>query len=353
MTEWLARISARRAIAVIAIWGVLVVAGGILADDGGLGLNFGFVDVLDNATTTELTLGGGAESSQADALLEELRGPKPNTEIVIVRSNSFTVDDPEFRSKVEALDAQFRTLGAETVTTIEHYFTPDVLLSMLTPGQLDQLESIVADSFGQELQEMEPDALLPLVLPLLNAEQLERVQQAAAQVVSADRRTTIMRLTLAGDFDQALENVETVLDIVHEADNEAGFRVLIVGDASIAHEQNELAEADLRQGERIGLPVALIILIVLFGTLVAAFVPIGLSIVCVLVALGITALIGQAFDLIFFVTLMIIMIGLAVGIDYSLVIISRFRTNWTGVWMCRPPSSERGRLQAAPSCSAA
>ena len=71
--------------------------------------------------------------------------------------------------------------------------------------------------------------------------------------------------------------------------------------------------------------MALIILVVLFGTIVAALMPVGLSIVCIIVAFGITALIGQAFDLIFFVTLMIIMIGLAVGIDYSLLIISRYR----------------------------
>ena len=99
----------------------------------------------------------------------------------------------------------------------------------------------------------------------------------------------------------------------------------MVGDASTAHDNNELAERDLRRGERIGLPVALIILVVLFGTIAAALMPIGLSIICIIVTLGITALIGQAFDLIFFVTLMIIMIGLAVGIDYSLVIISRYR----------------------------
>ena len=286
MTEWLARVSARRAIAVIAIWGVLVIAGGILADDAGLGLNFGFVDVLDNATTTELTLGGGAESSRAEKLLEErLRGPKPNTEIVIVQSDSLTVDDPEFREKVQGLDGEFRALGAETVANTEHYFIPEALLALLPP----------------------------------------ELRALREQTVSADRKTTIMRLTLAGDFDEALENIGPVLDVVHDANGKDGFHVLIVGDASIAHEQNELAEADLRQGERVGLPVALIILVVLFGTLVAAFVPIGLSIVCVLVALGITALLGQAFDLIFFVTLMIIMIGLAVGIDYSLVIISRFR----------------------------
>ena len=81
----------------------------------------------------------------------------------------------------------------------------------------------------------------------------------------------------------------------------------------------------MRQGERIGIPVALVILVVLFGTLAAVLMPIGLSIVGIIVALGIAALIGQTFDLVFFVTLMIVMIGLAVGIDYSILIISRFR----------------------------
>ena len=113
--------------------------------------------------------------------------------------------------------------------------------------------------------------------------------------------------------------------MVEEANGVDGFRALTIGDASIAFEQNELSEKDLRQGERIGIPVALVILVVLFGTLAAVLMPIGLSIVGIIVALGITALIGQTFDLVFFVTLMIVMIGLAVGIDYSILIISRFR----------------------------
>ncbi len=144
-------------------------------------------------------------------------------------------------------------------------------------------------------------------------------------LVSADRWTTIIPLVMTGSFEEVVENVPAVLQVVEEADGKDGFRVLMVGDASTAHDNNELAEMDLRRGERIGLPVALIILVVLFGTIAAALMPIGLSIICIIVTLGITALIGQAFELIFFVTLMIIMIGLAVGIDYSLVIISRYR----------------------------
>ena len=63
----------------------------------------------------------------------------------------------------------------------------------------------------------------------------------------------------------------------------------------------------------------------LFGAVVAALVPIGLAIVGIGIALGLAALIGQVYELVFFVTLMITMIGLAVGIDYSLLMISRFR----------------------------
>ena len=136
--------------------------------------------------------------------------------------------------------------------------------------------------------------------------------------MSADRMTTFMTVVMAGDYVEAVKNVEHVLEVVEEANGVDGFRALTIGDASIAFEQNELSEKDLRQGERIGIPVALVILVVLFGTLAAVLMPIGLSIVGIIVALGITALIGQTFDLVFFVTLMIVMIGLAVGIDYSI-----------------------------------
>ena len=113
--------------------------------------------------------------------------------------------------------------------------------------------------------------------------------------------------------------------MVEEEDAADDFRVLISGAASVSYETNEFSTHDLEQGERVGVPVALLILLALFGAVVAALIPIGLAIVAIVIALGIVAVIGQFFDLVFFVTLMITMIGLAVGIDYSLIIISRFR----------------------------
>ena len=81
----------------------------------------------------------------------------------------------------------------------------------------------------------------------------------------------------------------------------------------------------LEKGERFGIPIALIILLALFGAVVATLLPLGLAIVAIVLALAAVGVIGQAFELIFFVTMMITMIGLAVGIDYSLLIVSRFR----------------------------
>ena len=262
MTGYLARISARRPLVTLAIWLVVAVVAGGLSQA-----------LLDSATTTELKLGSGARSQQAADLLEDrLRGPEPITEIVIVQSDSLTVDDPAFKTKVETVFGQIIALGPEAVTAgLNYYLT------------------------GDERQ------------------------------VSPDRRTTLMPFRLAGDLNEAEGHAEHILDIVEAADGVDGFRVLTSGRASISVEQNELALHDLEQGERFGIPVALLILVALFGSLVAALAPVGLAIVAIVIALGLVAAIGQAFQLVFFVTLMVTMIGLAVGIDYSLLIISRFR----------------------------
>ena len=274
MIGLLARFSTRRPFVVIAVWIVAVVVAGGLAIDGGVAPGPApFTDLLDAATTAEFRLSDSAESRRADILLKErLRGAQPVNEVVIFQSETETVDSPRFRARVEAVHGEIAALGSETVTGAFHYY-----------------------------------------------------QAGNPAMVSADRRTTIIPLALAGSLDQAVENLPAILLAVEGADGRDGFRVLMVGDASTAADYNELAEGDLRWGERIGVPVALVILLVLFGTVTAALVPVGLSLVCIIVALGITALIGQAFELIFLVTLMVVMIGLAVGIDYSLLIVSRFR----------------------------
>ncbi|MEZ4520786.1 MAG: MMPL family transporter [Thermomicrobiales bacterium] len=87
----------------------------------------------------------------------------------------------------------------------------------------------------------------------------------------------------------------------------------------------ETSETDLLTGETIGISVALLVLVIVFGTLVSAGIPLGLAVTSIAIAVGATMVIGHAFSLSIFVTNMIVMIGLAVGIDYALFIVGRYR----------------------------
>ena len=101
--------------------------------------------------------------------------------------------------------------------------------------------------------------------------------------------------------------------------------MLVTGEDSIISDFGATAERDLRTGEIFGVGIALIILVLVFGALVTAVVPLVMALGSILLALGITSLLGQVMELSFFITNMITMIGLAMGIDYSLFVISRYR----------------------------
>ena len=91
-------------------------------------------------------------------------------------------------------------------------------------------------------------------------------------------------------------------------------------------DNRELSQEDLEKGEAMAVPIAfIIILIVVLGAIAAALVPLVIAIVSIIVAIGISDLVGTFFELSLFVTNIITIIGLAVGIDYSLFVVSRYR----------------------------
>ena len=249
--------------------------------------------LLNSATTTDFRLGGQYESERAAALLKDKMGrPETLAEIVIVQSPSLTVQDPAYAAKVATLHQELIALG------------PDIIAGGIGGQPIHHFYQAIDPVTGSPLQGSEH------LLPLL---------------VSADQTTVMMHYTLAGTAQEATANVEELIHVVEKANETDDFRVLIGGDASAAWENNELAEQDLRQGERFGVPVALLVLLVLFGAVAATLLPLGLAVVSIIVALALVSLIGQQFQLVFFVTIMVVMLGLAVGIDYSLLIVSRFK----------------------------
>ncbi|HKZ90576.1 MAG TPA: MMPL family transporter [Candidatus Limnocylindrales bacterium] len=256
-----ARASARRPWRVVGAWMVILVTSMGLA--GAL---------LGDSLTTDFSFTDNPESEQAQTLVAELRGETTIPELVVITSESDTVQDEVYGAYVTELHASLEGLIEDTeVTFVGSYLTESGPVS--EDGRTVLLPVVVqTESFG--------------------------VLQAIAQKIQA---------------------------IIDESNVPEGFTVRTFGQGTLNEDFNRLAEDGLQRGETIGIAIALIILIVVFGAVVAAVVPIILAIVSIIVAFGLTALIGQVFELSFFVTNMITMIGLAVGIDYSLFVVSRYR----------------------------
>ncbi|HEX7103801.1 MAG TPA: MMPL family transporter [Nitrolancea sp.] len=270
MTSWfstagLARRSARHPWRVVAIW-LVILALGVVAATG-----------LGNALSSDVNLTNSPDSVKGKDLLDaRFNGSAAVTETVIVQSKTMTVDDPAFEQQVKSTESSLLGLKG-LVSSASSYYD--------------------AKAAG---------------LPQANA------------MVSADRHTTLIPVSLGADDSYANDHANEYMDTINKL-NGNGFQVLTVGDVSTNHEFTKISEKDLAKAETIVLPITILILIVVFGALLAAAVPLVLSVFAIVVALGLTALVGRALDLSLYVENMIFMIGFAVGIDYALFIISRYR----------------------------
>jgi uncharacterized membrane protein YdfJ with MMPL/SSD domain len=144
-----------------------------------------------------------------------------------------------------------------------------------------------------------------------------------AGLVSEDRHATIVPLALPDDDE---DQAEALVEKVEAAGVGGGFSVFVTGTETLDHDFNLLSQEDLENGElKFGLPAALIVLLLVFGAVIAGLVPLLMAMVAIVVALGLTALVAQQFELSVFVINMLTGMGLALGIDYSLFVVSRYR----------------------------
>jgi RND superfamily putative drug exporter len=211
------------------------------------------------------------ESARAQTLLDESRGEEPASENIIVTSDTDTVDSPAFRAFVTALTSELRSLDGTVASAENYYETNDPSL------------------------------------------------------VSPDGKRTIITAVLEGDPSDAKLTVVPLVDVVTVANDSDGFEVLTVGNGSLKSEIQAIFKEDLKSSEVIGLPAALVVLVLVFGAAIAAGLPLIVSILAIVIAMGITGVISRFTPMGDVVMNMIIMIGLAVGIDYALFIVERFR----------------------------
>ena len=225
--------------------------------------------LLPGSLTTDGAPTNNPESKRAkDTIARAFPGDEQRevTDIVIVRSARYTVSAPQFRAFVERLVRQGR-------------------------------ETQVVSSSRSYVSSQDPT------------------------LVSRDRHATMIPIAVPNEDD-----IGKVISVADVANTNPAFAVSITGSDTLNHDFNELSQHDLKTGElQFGLPAALIILVLVFGAIVAGLVPVLMAILSIVVALGLTALLAQEFGLSVFVVNMLTGMGLALGIDYSLFIVSRYR----------------------------
>ena len=171
-----------------------------------------------------------------------------------------------------------------------------------------------------------------------------------ASLVSEGRRATVIPVGLMGDCE---EGAGRLMEVVAAADRGA-FDVTITGECSADRDLNQILADDLKTGELyFGIPAALVILVLVFGAVVAAVVPLVIAVFSIVIALALSALIGQGFDLSTYILNMTTVMGLAIATDYALFIVSRYRDERAAVGSSSTRSRCPGRRRAGPSCSAA
>lgn len=265
--ESIARASARHPGRVLLLWLVGTVAAGVVS--------FLF---LGDVLTQEFNFTNRPESVEAAELTEEKfpdRKEEAESVFYLIYSESTTIEDPAFADRVASVQAAITGLGEEIVSE-------------------------------QPVSYFDIVAVAP---------------EQAAGLVSAGGAATLLPVDLVDTSEEIVDRLREVAT----GQTSGGFTVEVAGNPVIEADFTRLAEEDLRRGESIGVAAALIVLILVFAALVAPLLPVIMGVMAIVVSLGLVALIGQLGELNLFVTNMISMIGLAVGIDYSLFIVSRYR----------------------------
>ena len=220
--------------------------------------------------TKELTAAEAVsgESGRAEVAIEKSK-LAPSGEVVLVQSEQMTATDPPFK---EAVDEATRKLEA-----------------------------------------------------LPSARQVSSPANGGGQV-SEDGHSALIEFTVPGDDERAQERVETSLAAtaaVRKAHPDV--RVEQFGDASANKALEAAFEEDLGKAETTSLPVTLVILLLAFGALVAALVPLLIATSAVMATMGLLALPSQLVPMDPNVSAVVVLVGLAVGVDYSLFYLRRER----------------------------
>ncbi len=140
-------------------------------------------------------------------------------------------------------------------------------------------------------------------------------------MVSADNHTTYALVTLEGKEEDLEQAAPHLREVVRSNDIE----VYLIGQAAVFFDTQKASTDDLVRVERFTFPIVFVLLVLVFGSVVAAGVPVALGAACVIVSLAALSILGRFTDISIFALNTASMIGLGLAIDFSLIMVSRFR----------------------------
>ena len=151
----------------------------------------------------------------------------------------------------------------------------------------------------------------------------DRIRFTTAPTASADGRTRAVTGYASVSQNEALAISRRLADRVQVTDGPT--RVYVLGAPALYASFQRIIESDLARAETLTAPFIAIVLIALFGALVAATLPLALAIASVVITFGAVFFVASATEMSVFVTTMVSMIGIGVAVDYSMFVLARFR----------------------------
>jgi RND superfamily putative drug exporter len=147
-----------------------------------------------------------------------------------------------------------------------------------------------------------------------------------ANLIAPTGRAALLQFAITGDYDTAYQRVGPVVAAVQAAAAaHPQIQIAETGDATINKSANDTVMRDLRRTEALSYPITLVVLLIAFGALVAALLPLGLALMAILAATGLLAFASYAYGVTPQTSSVLIAIGLAVGVDYSMFYVKRQR----------------------------
>lgn len=147
------------------------------------------------------------------------------------------------------------------------------------------------------------------------------------KTISKDGRSALVRFNMRGDPETSSERVETVLKAVEgvQEQHKDTLRIAEIGGASMNKTFDEAFGDDFKQAEISAVPVALGILLIAFGALVAALLPVALALTAIMATMGLMGVVSHVMPMTDTANSVMLLVGLAVGVDYCLFYLRRER----------------------------